>query len=86
MMSITAPEWLTKRGGELQEGTTGQSWLVVLGGTPQYRLVPVPASGCHACQVTQTVNGKRLDGGGTFPNRDDAIRGGLEDLRKALGW
>jgi hypothetical protein len=52
----------------------------------QYRLVPVPAAGKFTCQVTQTNNGKRLDRGGIFPTEEDALRGGLEDLRVALGW
>jgi hypothetical protein len=85
-MTISAPEWLTKHGGELRQATTGGAWLVTLGGSPQYRLVPVPSGGKHGCQVTQTVNGRRLDGGDTFPSPDEAIRGGLEDLRRALGW
>jgi len=58
----------------------------MLGDKPHYLLVPVPAGGNFACSVTQTVNGRRLDKGGTFPSMDEAVRGGLEDLRQALGW
>src|SRR5437660_1307466 len=85
-MSLTAPEWLAKRGGELHSATVGDAWLVLLAGEPQYKLVPGPAAGKYACQVIQTINGKRLDSGATFPSEEDAVRGGLEDLRKALGW
>ena len=85
-MALTAPEWLTKRGGDVRPSTVGDSWLVLVGGEPQYRLVPAPADGKHSCQVIQTVNGKRLDTGGTFDTPDDACRSGLEDLRRALGW
>ena len=85
-MSVTSPEWLTKRGGDFRPGAVGNSWLVLLGGEPQYRLVPVPADGKYGCQVIQTVNGKRLDKGRTFATPEDALRGGLEDLRQSLGW
>jgi hypothetical protein len=86
MASVTAPEWLTRRGGVLRESTAGGRWLVLLDGEPQYRLAPVPAAGKWSCEVTQTINGRRLDSGGTYPSLDEALRGGLEDLRQALGW
>jgi len=85
-MSVTTPEGLSKPGGELRRATVPDTWLVLVGGEPQYRLVPVPAGGKFTCQVTQTNNGKRLDRGGLFPTEEDALRGGLEDLRVALGW
>ena len=85
-MAVTTPDWLAKHGGELRKANAGPFWLVLLDGEPQYRLTPVPAAGKYSCQVTQTVNGRRLDSGATYPSVDDAIRGGLEDLRKALGW
>jgi hypothetical protein len=83
---MRTPEWLAKRGGELREGTMRHYWFVFLNGEPQYRLTAVPAAGRFSCEVVQTVNGKRLDIGGTYPTAEDAIRGGLEELRKALGW
>jgi len=85
-MALTAPEWLVRRGGDVRLGSVGDSWLVLVAGEPQYRLVPVPADGKYSCQVIQTVNGKRLDKGGVFASPDEACRGGLEDLRQALGW
>ena len=48
--------------------------------------MPIPAGGKYACRVAQSINGKRLDAGATFATRDEALRGGLDDLRKALGW
>jgi hypothetical protein len=60
--------------------------MVLLGKEPQYLLIPVPIAGRFGCAVMQTINGKRLDGTGTYPTEDEALRGGLEDLRKALGW
>jgi hypothetical protein len=70
----------------LEAEAGGKSWLVMLDHKPQYLLVPVPLKGQHGCCVTETINGRRLDGGGTYPSVEDAVRGGLEDLRKALGW
>jgi hypothetical protein len=86
MAGVTTPDWLAKRGGVLQPSSTGSSWLVLLDNSPQYRLVSVPAAGKYGCEVIETVNGRRLERNGTYPCREDAIRGGLEDLRKALGW
>lgn len=85
-MAVHAPEWLMKRGCELRASQNGNSWTVYLSGEPQYVLMLAPAGGYHSCKVMQSNNGKRLDTGGVFPTREDAARGGLEDLRKALGW
>lgn len=85
-MTLTAPEWLTKRGGQLRPASDGQCWVVVFDGQPQYRLRPFPAAGKHGCEVEQMNNGKRLKPGSTCPSSDDALRGGLEELRKTLGW
>lgn len=83
---MNAPEWLTKRGGTLRPHSDGESWAVVLGGTQQYLLTPIPVAGKHGCRVLQTINGKRLNGAGTYATRDEALEGGLEALRHALGW
>jgi hypothetical protein len=85
-MAVATPDWLAKRGGVLQPSTQAGIWLVLLEGSPQYRLVPSPAAGKYNCQITRTVDGRRLEGSGTYPSIADAIRGGLEDLRKSLGW
>jgi hypothetical protein len=85
-MAVTTPDWLAQRGGELRPGKDGRSWSVHLRSEPLYLLQVVPAAGKHACRVAQTVNGKRLDRGGVYPTIEDAARGGLEDLRTALGW
>jgi hypothetical protein len=83
---LTTPDWLAKRGCELRAGTEGRSWLVLLAGEPQYRLTPFPVAGKFGCQVVQTINGRRLDGKEVFATPQEAVRGGLEALRKALGW
>lgn len=87
-MSVATPDWLKQRLGDFRQGTgaTQATWFVVFDRQPEYRLTPVPAGGKFSCHVVQTRNGKRLDKGGVFPSEEDAVRGGLEDLRKALGW
>jgi hypothetical protein len=85
-MAVTAPQWLTEHGGRLMASRDGGSWLVFFGEEPQYLLMPTPARGQFACRVSQTVNGRRLDGGEVYPTPEEAVRGGLETLRKALGW
>lgn len=85
-MAVTAPEWLVRRGGSLRQGSDGWTWFVLLDGEPQYRITPMPAGGKHGCHVVQTISGKRLDRGGVYLTAEDAVRGGLEDLRQAVGW
>ncbi len=86
MLGVTAPDWLTKRGGELRGSKDGHSCTVYFAAQPQYLLEPLPAGGKFACRVTQTINGKRLEEKGTFLTREEALRGGLEELRATLGW
>jgi hypothetical protein len=85
-MAVTTPEWLARHGGELRPSKDGRSWVVYLAGEPQYVLRPIPAKGAHTCRITQTINGKRLDSGAVYPSPEDAVRGGLEELRNVLGW
>jgi hypothetical protein len=84
-MSVSTPDWLAKHGGELQPHVLG-GWMVLFDHQPQYLLAPFPVAGKFGCRVTQTINGRRLDGQETYPTADDAVRGGLDALRKALGW
>lgn len=85
-MLLQTPDWLMRHGGELKSGVGGESWIVFFDGEPQYRLEPVPVKGTHGCKVIQTINGRLLPAEGTYPTEEEAVRGGLEDLRKALGW
>ena len=85
-MTSNPPDWLTKHGGTLRPGIDGRSWFICFDGQPQYEVTPVPAAGKFAYKIRQTINGRRLDGKGIYPGEDDAVRGGLEDLRNALGW
>jgi hypothetical protein len=85
-MAVTTPDWLSRHDGTVQLNKEGNSASVHFAGALQYILLPVPAKGKYSCRVTQTINGKRLDGTNTYATAEDAIRGGLEDLRQALGW
>jgi hypothetical protein len=85
-MATTNPDWLTQHDGDLRASKDGKSYTIYLRGEPQYLLLPVPAAGKFAARVSQTINGKRLDGAGTYATFDEAVKGGLDDLRKALGW
>jgi hypothetical protein len=85
-MILTAPSWLTQRGGELHLGKDGQSCTVYFAGQLQYVLVPLPALGQFTCRVTETINGRRLESGKPYPTVEAAYHGGLEDLRAKLGW
>ena len=84
--TFAAPDWIARRDGELRRGIGELTWLVLFGGSPQYRLVVAPAKGKFTCAVTETVSGKRLDRGTDFADADAALQGGLEELRQALGW
>ena len=81
-----SPDWLTKRAGTLTQGIRPEVLFVMLGGQPQYRLDARPAGGQFICNVTQTANGKPLDGDGKYATPDAALEGGLEALRAKLGW
>jgi hypothetical protein len=85
-MAITTPEWLSKRGADFRLSKDHRYWVVYLNKEPQYLIRLVPAVGKHAVEVEQSINGKRLQSKQTYATEEDAIRGGLEDLRKALGW
>jgi hypothetical protein len=85
-MTVATPDWLTHRGVRLQASKDGGSWLVYLGPEPQYLQQAVPVKGQFGCRITQTINGRRLDGGAVYPTLDAALQGGLDELRKALGW
>ena len=85
-MSVSTPDWLARHGGELRANPGGEHYAVYFGAEPEYVLRLVPAQGKYTCRVKQTINGKHLESGTAHPTPDDAVRGGLEDLRKALGW
>jgi hypothetical protein len=85
-MMMTAPDWLTKRNGTLKPGVNGNPLFVCFAGEPQYVITPIPVEGKHGSRVKQTINGRIVPTEGVFATADEAVRSGLEDLRKALGW
>jgi hypothetical protein len=85
-MVVSAPEWLTRRGGSVQQASTGGAWFVHFSGQPQYSLVPVPVGNAVGCAIRQTINGKRIESTSTATTPEQALQAGLEDLRKSLGW
>jgi len=85
-MSLTAPSWLVERGGSLKLDSDGHTWFLMMGDQPNYSLRPVPVAGKVSCTIRQTINGRRVPSTATFPNDEEALRNGLEDLRKDLGW
>jgi hypothetical protein len=83
---MTTPDWLAQRGGDLKLGSDGHTWFVLIGGEPHYSLAAVPVRGRFGCTIRQTINGKRIESASVETTPDSAIRAGLEDLRRALGW
>lgn len=82
----TTPDWLKQREGELKPSKDAQSCAVFIGGQMYYVLLAVPAKGKFTCRISQTNNGKRLDVGKTYDGVNQALSGGLDELREALGW
>jgi hypothetical protein len=85
-VALTTPDWLAQREGELHTSKGNGACAVYFAGQLQYVLVPLPAKGKFTCRISQTINGHRLDNDATFATSEEAVRGGLEQLRAALGW
>ena len=83
---MNTPDWLRQRGGELKLGSDKSTWYVVVDGKPLYDLVTMPAAGKHSCGIRQTNNGQPVESKGVYASADDALRGGLDDLKAYLGW
>jgi hypothetical protein len=83
---MTTPSWLEQREASVRAGLNAYTHFVLLSGHPFYKLVAVPAQGKFTCVVTQTNNGKRLDNQKSYNSDEEALNGGLEELREKLGW
>lgn len=83
---MTTPDWLANRVGGIIPGLNERTWLVTLNGHPMYKLVAVPAKGKFTCAITQTNNGKRIDRGLEYASWNEALQGGLNELKERLGW
>jgi len=86
MIDITTPDWLKTHNGELKPSRDGKSWTVFFAGLPQYLIEPLPAKGKYTCRVTHMVNGKRIESEALYNSKHEAALGGLEDVRRKLGW
>lgn len=85
-MAMTTPDWLTLHGGDLKAGPDGKSAAVHFAGALQYVLLAVPARGKHACRISETINGRRVESAAVYDTIEAALQGGLNDLRAKLGW
>jgi hypothetical protein len=83
---MTAPDWLSMRGGGLANGLSERTLLMMIDGHPQFRLDVVPAKGTFTCAIVQSNNGKRMDGSMEYSSNEAALAGGLDELRAILGW
>lgn len=85
--TLPVPDWLKLRDGALKPGVRPETTFVLVAGQPLYKLEVRPAAGKYACAATDAVSGKRLDDPKlTYATADQALAGGLEQLRNALGW
>ena len=84
--TVTTPDWLAQHGAELRGNASGQSYAVYFGSNLEYVLNIVPVEGQYSCKVKQTINGRHLESGTAYPTVEEALHGGLEDLRRTLGW
>lgn len=85
-MSLQAPEWLTRRGGKLQQSTDGRTWLLFFSDGMDYSLSTTPVGDKFGSVVRLTTNGRRLDCQGAYSTGDEALHAGLECLRTSMGW
>jgi len=80
------PDWLARRDGAVQPGVQPETRFVLIDGEPLYKLEVRPAEGRYTRAVTETANGHRLDSPNTYGTFDEALGGGLSQLRDRLGW
>ena len=86
MLTLTSPDWLTRRGGSLRPDPDGNRCFVMFDGQPRYTLTPRPVTGLFGCLIRQTNSGQPIDSASTAADHSGALANGLEDLRKSLGW
>jgi hypothetical protein len=83
---MQTPAWLTQHDGALKLASDRELWIVHISAKPQYTLRTVPVQGKYGCAIKQINNGQTIESSGAYPSAQEAIQGGLEDLRRALGW
>jgi MFS family permease len=85
-MNLTTPTWVSSRHGELHKGKDDYHWTVHLNGKSLYSVIATPAQGKYSCIVMLNASGKRVDGGKIYLTVEEALVGGLDELRVHLGW
>ena len=85
-MTTTVPEWLSRRGGDVELASDGKTRFVRLDGRPIYTVVPRPVADKFGSFIMQTNSGRPIQSLSTAADPEAALAAGLEDLRKALGW
>jgi hypothetical protein len=83
---MQTPDWLTRRDASLKLGSDRTTWFVLFGAKPQYALVPRPAENRFECCTRQTINGEVIPSKALYASSEEAVRGGLDELGKYLGW
>jgi len=85
-VTLKAPDWLVQHGGDVRLGSDGQTWYVYFGPAPDYALNVVPVGNKFGCKIRQTNNGRLLANDEPSAGPEEALRDGLEQLGKTLGW
>lgn len=81
------PDWLRRHGGELRPAVQPDVVEIWVDGQPLYRLEVRPARDQYECAVVDMTNGRRLDNPrSVYATPEQALHGGLEQLRSYLGW
>jgi len=79
-------DWLTIRDAEIRPSANGQSWLVYQGGKFLYVIAAIPADGKFSNKIMVSFNGHQIQKGQIYETAQEALEGGLEELREYLGW
>lgn len=83
---MNTPDWLSKRGGELEKGYDGRSVYLSMNRQPQFRLRAISVDGQYGCAIMQTNNSKPIPCDAKAAHEEAAIHAGLETLKTYLGW
>lgn len=85
-MPLATPDWIARRDGTVKIGSDNKTYFLIFGGQPHYSFVPVPAEGKFTCAIRQTESGRRFTNSTLRDSAEDAVKSGLDELGKELGW
>lgn len=83
---MVTKEWLNKRNAEIRPSANGHSWLLYQGGKFIYMIGALPADGKFTNKIMESNNGNQIQKGKIFESINEALEGGLTELRDHLGW